>query len=300
MESNFLHHRSQPWYVIDEHRFRYQGLEIVLSNAFDSPVFEGFHALLEICMPEHMKESREAYRELFEITRGDAGRSLRARFGEFAEVVGVARVPGGDGRIVAAGNLGIYRFGNDPVRRTVAYHYTFAVPGERRSGYASRTYNGILEEITRLSDGAVGPAAPVDLVIGEMSNPFDALSRLPANPAEGIADPVARLRWAHWMGARVLDLDYQAPHAGPDAEEGTPYLPILYGPADLGALDARLLRDHFERFFTISVLRGVDSRQNPLARRQLEHLDALCRDGVRFVPTPIPEWLRARGVESAG
>ncbi|MEN9315142.1 MAG: hypothetical protein RIS35_1535 [Pseudomonadota bacterium] len=281
-----------PWYIIDDHRFGHDGLEIVLTNDFDSPNFAAYYGLQALCLPDHMQEAREDYRRLFELARGDAGQALRDRLGEFADVVAVAREPG-EPEVVAAAAAVFFRW-NDG-RRTMSLIYMITAPGIRRRRYAARLWDGFRREMARRIDGAIGDARPFDLVTGDICDPFDPESAIPPTVASaGIDRPEGRLRWVGDSGARVLDLVYREPSEDHDWSTGIPYLFLVFPSGADDDPDAGLLRDQLERFLTISVLCGQDARNDPVARPQLEHLDALSRAGARVRSTPVADWLRAR------
>lgn len=300
MDSRVRSDRSQPWYVIDEHRFIHDGLEIVMTNDFDSPVFDAYYGLQERCLPEHMQASRPSYQRLFALARGEGGDVLRERLGEFTEVVSIAREAGGEGAVVAAFAAAFFRWGDDPVRRSVATNYVMTDPGMRRRGYGTRIRDGVLQEMSRRIDGGAADARPFDIWIGDLADPFDPASGLPSSvPGGDIDHPVGRMFWSAASGARVLEFDYREPSGESESASGVPYLLMLFHSADGDRIGARLFRDHLERFLSISVLEGRDARRDPVASTLLEQLDDLARADGYVNSVSASDWL-ARRTRRAG
>jgi hypothetical protein len=162
-------------------------------------------------------------------------------------------------------------------------NYVFVLPEHRRRGNFGR----ILKACKQLAREAFEPrsAAPKPdgiplLTFMELNDP---LRLAPADYAMDTAhsgmDQLQRIRvWAR-KGARILDFAYvQPPLSETQAADRNLLLAVLGATGT--ELSACLLRDHLERFFAISVLKGVDPLRNPETQKQLKLLGEMCFQGA--------------------
>jgi hypothetical protein len=95
------------------------------------------------------------------------------------------------------------------------------------------------------------------------------------------------------VGAKLLGYDYIQPplSANQAVEEGL--LCGVLGAEDQATLDPALLHGHFERFFGISVLKGVNPAAVPSAGMQLRLLEEMTRRGERVRLHALPDLVAA-------
>lgn len=105
-------------------------------------------------------------------------------------------------------------------------------------------------------------------------------------------DQVDRLAiWAR-MGARVVDFPYVQPALSDDQQ---PDDSLIYAAIDFpcAAIDPRLLHDHLESFFGISVLKGRAEPPGGAGGRQLAALKGRTEPVTLLDMAPALDWLRA-------
>ena len=94
-------------------------------------------------------------------------------------------------------------------------------------------------------------------------------------------DQLARIAlWAR-RGARIVDFDYVQPALSADQEADRSLVYAVLG-VEAPTLNPDLLRQHLERFFAISVLKGRDPQSDIEAHRQLARLAELAAAGERI------------------
>lgn len=241
------------------------------------------------------KEEIDGFRDCLALNVSPAYEQLAARYGPFREFVAVVvdtvRVPA---VIVGGANFICYPLiaeTGDPLL-AMNLNYVFVLPEHRRHGYFGRILTGC-EQLARSAFVPRGEAPNPDglplLMFMELNDP---LCLDPADYAIDTAhsglDQLQRIRiWAK-AGAAIIDLPYVQPPLS-ETQAADHNLLLAVRGATGTKLSACLLRDHLERFFAISVLKGADSRQSPETVRQVKLLNDMCAQGACLaLMDPIP------------
>jgi len=247
---------------------------------------------------ENEKEGYDGFVECLRLNDGDQYADLVRRYGPFREFVIVVREAATGARLAGA-NFIIFPLVPKKTRDLILsmnLNYVF-VNSEFRKRGVFRQLVGDLPNIayrlfieTNAPDlpekwrtAATRASMPQVYMFIEQNDPF----RMSTDDYErdtqltGL-DQVARIGLWSRLGAKIVDFPYVQPPLSKDqAAEQTLAYGVL-GAAD-AALDACLLRAHFERFFGISVLKGADLSLEPTAAAQLSELSVACTDG-RLIP----------------
>ncbi len=295
------------------------GLAVEASTNAHDGVLDAFYRDYDTAFVlENEKESREGFAECLVLNEGDAYATLASRFGGFREFVVVIGDPAtglrvGGANFIAfpltlqqAGPQGPNPNDHAPVL-AINLNYAFTNAQARRRGYFRRLVTDlpsialILLAQTNAADlpaswRAPGAAPPVLMFI-EQNDPY----RMPREDYEADTrhtglDQLARIEiWAQ-LGARIVDFDYIQP---PLTAQQQPDSNLVYGVlgGSGGTLDACLLKQHLERFFGISVLKGRDPMSEPTAAAQLRALSSMCAarksipllgtDALTGAPSPL-------------
>src|SRR5215470_3435039 len=254
---------------------------------------------------ENEKEGYDGFVECLRLNDGAQYDDLVRRYGPFREFVIVVR-EAATGARVAGANFIIFPLSpksstknSTKQTRSLALsmnlNYVFVNSESRRQGVFRRLVGDLPDIAYRLfaetnasdlpkewRDAAKRASMPQIYMFIEQNDPF----RMSTEDYErdtkltGL-DQVVRIGLWSRLGAKIVDFPYVQPPLSKDqAAEQTLAYGVL-GAAD-AALDACLLRAHFERFFGISVLKGADLSTEPTAAAQLSELSVACNDGRRI------------------
>ncbi|WP_409019274.1 hypothetical protein [Brevundimonas vesicularis] len=167
------------------------------------------------------------------------------------------------------------------VRTTLALNYLYVEEAARGRGLlrkmlaATRQLGLVVLELE--------PDQPAPVIFIEQNDPLRLTEQeYHADTRHAGLDQVDRLAiWAR-MGAKVVDFDYVQPAL---SEDLSPDDSLIYAALDYpeAAIEARVLHDHLESFFAISVLKGRPGPARGVAERQLTAL-ALRRQPVALLP----------------
>lgn len=250
------------------------GLTLDVTTRPDDPLLEEFFAGYDAAfvLPDE-KEDLEGFRACLALGQGAERQRLLKRYGDHVEVVLVAREKPG-GAMIGGANLICY-----PLKDGIAagnLNYVFVQPGERGKGRFRPLVAACEELMAELCE------AKRSLAFIELNDPF-VLSDEDYALDSRIAGVDQFDRVAIWMrlDAKVVDFPYVQPplSARQGVDAGLVY--AVLGAGDETSLDAGLLEEHLERFFGISVLKGVDPMSVPVAEKQVYALAAMARDGER-------------------
>lgn len=166
---------------------------------------------------------------------------------------------------------------------TVALNYVYVESAARGRGLLRRTLADVRRTALTMLDLAADGPQPVLFI--EQNDPLRLTDEAyAADSGHSGLDQVDRLSiWAR-VGAQVVDFPYVQPalSAEQQPDDSLIYAAIGY-PGD--AVPARLLHDHFQSFFGISVLKGEAEAPGGPAARQLNAL-ATRTDPVPLLPMP--------------
>ncbi len=259
-------------------------LDIAWSDRADGIVFERFFAGYDraFVLPDE-KEGVDGFVDCLALNHPPAHDDLVARYGAFREYCLIAKDAHGP-----AGGANFIVFHDGGAVVTANLNYCYVEPDARGRGHLRRLVAAIGHVIAADFDYAGQP-----LIFLEQNDPLamseDAYAR---DSAFTGLDQVDRLRIWTKLGARLVDFAYVQPplSAKHDPETGLAFAVIG---ADENTIPACLLRDHLERFFAISVLKGEPVASEPNAAAQIAELDRMCRDGL-LVALHDPAQLIAR------
>ncbi|MEZ5947158.1 MAG: GNAT family N-acetyltransferase [Hyphomonas sp.] len=239
----------------------------------DSPWLPAFFAAYDAAfILEDEKEDLEGFRACLRLNEGPAYKTLSARYGNYRELIIALFEEGGD-RPVAAANFIVFAGRGGPV--TVSLSYIFVDREHRRRGLFGRLLHLVREEAEALY--GVGPAGP--LIFIEMNDPV-AMSRedYARDSDHAGLDQVERLRIWDRRGARLVAFPYRQPPLSDSQSSDSELLLGVMG-ATSDALPACEFLNHLERFFAVTVLKGGDPDEVPVAARQLDLLRHACHAG---------------------
>ena len=238
------------------------------------------------------KEGYSGFAECLALNEGAGYEALRARYGPFREFVAIVR----DAMDAVVGGLNLVTFpltNPDGVGRALSLNlnYIFVTPSQRRRGVLKT----VVRELPSLAlalfaqtnardvpnEWGTPHSSPTVYTFIEQNDPY----RMTANDyaldtqATGL-DQLARIAlWAR-QGAKIVDFPYVQPALTAD-QKADPNLVYAVLGAKTSSLHPALLRQHLERFFAISVLKGRDPEGDPEARKQMARLVALEEIGGR-------------------
>ena len=279
------------------------GLTYHASTSVDDGVFAQFFSAYDhaFVLPNE-KEGPAGFAECLALNDGGGYNRLCRRYGPFREFIVVVR--DAVGTIVGGLNFITFPLDDPDAGRfslSLNLNYIFVLPAYRRRGVLKT----MMSELPILALAFFGHTNPGDLDLPsdcaasqppptlytfiEQNDPYRMTEqdyRLDTQ-ATGL-DQLARIAlWAR-QGARIVDFAYVQPALTADQE---PDHNLVY--AVLGArgstLHPSLLRQHLERFFAISVLKGRDLAANAEARQQLARLAELATNGARIALLEIAD-----------
>jgi hypothetical protein len=273
-------------------QFHSGSLDIAVSLSPESPILDAFYrGYDEAFVLPNEKEELAGFRACLALNSGAERQRLGALFGDFHEAVLVAREPGGTNGLVGGANFICYPILDAASRQPIIamnLNYVFVTAGERRKGYLAAMLDAVRGAARRLCDGAA--EKPV-LIFLEQNDPVrmgaDDYARDTAHT--GLDQ---RQRIAIWAkhGARIVDYPYVQPPLSPEQAADDTLIYTLIGAAS-PQLPACLLRDHLERFFTISVLKGKPLAAQPVAQEQIDDLSARCGRNETIALFDSSKWL---------
>ena len=262
------------------------GLELRAAIDPADPLLEVFFAGYDqaFVLPSE-KEEIDGFRDCLALNLPPAYQPLAARHGPFREYVAVAvDTTEATETVVGGANLFCYplRMANGEDLLAMHLNYIFVPPTQRRRGYFRRILRAC-EALARQAfvarDGAPATATLPLVMFLELNDPL----RLDADDyardtAHAGLDQLQRI--AIWVraGTRIVDFPYVQPPLSATQAADRNLLLAVRG-IDARQLSACLLREHLNRFFAISVLKGGDPARNPDARAQLRQLDERCGAG---------------------
>jgi len=265
-----------------DHRFREGDLSIQATDRADDGVLDAFYAAYDKAFVlANEKEELGGFVDCLALNFGAEHARLRARYGPYRELIMVARDD--SGAVVGGANFIVIQHPTGAahgIGHTVNLNYLFVAPGQRGKSRSRR----LLAACHRLADAAAmswrGDGAVKSLFFLEINDPFRLTPeqyRLDSEHA-GI-DQIARLAYWARMGATLLDWPYVQPALSAEQQDDRT---LAYAVLDAGAdrLPSALVCWHLERFFAISVLKGVDMQSSPSASRQVRALQRQAATGA--------------------
>ncbi|MGA7950993.1 MAG: hypothetical protein WCA45_12655 [Thiobacillaceae bacterium] len=252
------------------------------------PLF--FEAYDDAFILEDEKEDIEGFRKCLALNSGTEHERLTGKWGAFKETiaVAVASVDGVD-TMVGGANFICFRIGDDlgsqsQHRRYLSLNlnYIFIHPAFRGRGYFRQVLGACVDMARQqLAAGSTDDhARDLHLIFTEQNDPFrmDPDDYVRDSVHSGV-DQIDRIAiWSH-VGARIIDFEYFQPALSGTQKAFDGLLLAVIGAPDSG-LAADMLRQHLQRFFAISVLKGAPVEQNKSAASQLQRLDRLGAEGA--------------------
>ena len=262
------------------------------TSASDGVLEQFFTAYDSSFVLANEKEGLSGFAECLALNEGEAYEALCGRYGPFREFVVVARDVNG----AVVGGLNFIAFpltDPDGAGRSLSLNlnYIFVLQSQRRRGVLKTMVSELpsvalgLFRHTNAPDvphewDAQGPS-PIVYTFIEQNDPYRMTPQDYAldTQATGL-DQLARIAlWAR-QGAKIVDFPYVQPALTADSEADRSLVYAVLG-AGPSSLHPTLLRQHLERFFAISVLKGRDPAGDAEAHRQLSRLAALAANGAR-------------------
>ena len=283
----------------DIREFRSGSLTLQYSLSPHSRVLEEFYrGYDEAFVLPNEKEELAGFRECLALNFGEDRRRLVAQYGEFHEVVMVAREreAADPDAVIGGANFICYPL-RDRERPMIAMNlnYIYVASSARRRGYFGKLLDSVRVAARALCDDRKG-VQPV-LIFLEQNDPLrmdrDAYA---LDTAHSGLDQRQRIGiWAR-QGARIVDFAYVQPALSPDQGSDDTLVYALIG-AESAGLSACLLRDHLARFFGISVLKGRAIAEDAAASAQIAALSRQCEAGDTIALLDPAPWLAG---ESSG
>jgi hypothetical protein len=264
------------------------GLSYEATTSASSVLEDFFTAYDSSFVLANEKESLAGFAACLALNHGARHETLRARYGPFREYVVVVR---GEGNAVVGG-MNFIAF---PVIEpdgsghalSLNLNYIFVAPGQRRGGI----FKTMAADLPALALALFVHTNPGDLpaeaeagarssqarvyIFIEQNDPYRMSPEHYARDSQATGlDQLARIALWGRRGARIIDFDYVQPALSAD-QEADPTLVYAVLGIDAPTLHPDLLRQHLERFFAISVLKGRDPNSDIEAHRQLAQLVAL-------------------------
>jgi hypothetical protein len=280
------------------------GLSYDASTSVDDGVFRHFFSAYDnaFVLPNE-KEGLAGFAECLALNDGCSYNRLCRLYGPFREFIVVVRDVAGN----IVGGLNFITFPlADPdaggCSLSLNLNYIFVPPAYRRRGILKT----MVSELPILALALFGHTNPGDLPADcgasqpprtvytfiEQNDPYrmTAQDYTLDTQATGL-DQLARIAlWAR-QGARIVDFPYVQPALTADQEPDHNLVYAVLG-ASTSTLHPVLLRQHLERFFAISVLKGRDPAANVEARQQLARLAELAASGGRIALLEIADIAR--------
>lgn len=268
------------------------GLSLHCADAPTDPLLEAFYRAYDsaFVLPDE-KEDLAGFRACLALNQGGDRARLLTRFGPYREVV--ARFHERDsGEPVGGVNFIAFVLPEEVARQagappvSASLNYLFVDRACRGRGNLRRMLAALREAIPWVL-GSVGGYRPV--IFLEQNDPMLMSDEAYRQDSEHSGtDQFDRLAiWAR-MGAQIVDHHYVQPALSPAqaADDGLLLAVIGYPVAGENTrMDACFLREHLERFFTISVLKGRAARGDTVSAAQLGRLDVQCaaREGIALL-----------------
>lgn len=274
------------------------GLTLDVTTRPDSALLDEFFAGYDAAfvLPDE-KEDLDGFRACLALGQGEARRRHEERYGPHVEVVVVARVAGrGGGDMVGGANFIAYPLGPDLVAGNL--NYIFVKPEFRHRGLFRKLTAGC----GQLMRDLFGLPAARTLTFIELNDPFVLSDADYARDSETAGvDQFDRVKIWTRLDARIVDFAYVQPPLSAQQQPDSGLIYAVLGAADLADLDPDILRRHLERFFGISVLKGVEPWDAPVAAAQLAELEAMARRGERVrLQDPGPAIEPGRTLRASG
>jgi GNAT superfamily N-acetyltransferase len=251
------------------------------TSASDGRLEEFFAAYDQAFVLPNEKEGLAGFAACLRLNEGCQYDRLCRRYGPFREFIVAVRLAG---ELVGGLNFVAFPLVDPDASRpalSVNLNYIFVLAAYRRRGVLKR----MVGDLPRVALALFGDDAAACLsvyIFIEQNDPYRMSARDYALDTEVTGlDQLARIAlWAR-QGARIIDFAYVQPAL---TAEQAPDANLVY--AVLGAprptLHPEFLRQHLERFFAISVLKGGDPRGNNEARQQLDSLAECAAEGARL------------------
>jgi len=278
------------------------GLRIDATTDPDDPVLEAFFSGYDRAFVlANEKEGLDGFKACLALNRPPSYAPLRASYGPFREIVFVASDPEVDA-VIGGANFIAY-----PVRGAAGpvlcanLNYVYSNPARRRHGYLRRLVSAVEDVIDELFQRSTSAPLASDrpLIFLEQNDPLQLTPEEYAHDtAHSGIDQIDRIGIWTKLGARILDFPYVQPplSAEQDADHTLLYA-VLGAPSD--QIDPRVVRQHLDRFFSISVLKGIDAASEATAAAQLTRLDQLAAsNGTIPLLNPGPWLAQVRGASA--
>lgn len=279
------------------------GLFVEATTAADSQILIRFFDDYDraFILPNE-KETIEGFRDCLALNTGEIGIRLSSLYGPHYEVI--CNVYESASRQTAIGGINLICYPilskgvqSDGIVLCANLNYVFVNPQYRGQGYLRKLINATSDCMDYIFKLQQTPHIP-HLIFVEQNDPFRlTVEEYIQDTEHGGIDQLDRLRiWAR-LGFRIIDFPYIQP---PLSEEQGPDDSLLYSiliTDCTNSLSASLMREHLERFFAISVLKGNDLYYDNTAAEQLRLLKGIeiTDDRIRLL-NPI-NWLEASTTE---
>lgn len=280
----------------DIREFRSGSLTLQYSLSPHSRVLEEFYrGYDEAFVLPNEKEGLAGFRECLALNFGEDRRRLVTQYGEFHEVVMVAREREAvdPDAIIGGANFICYPL-RDGERPMIAMNlnYIYVASSARRRRYLGKLLDSVRVAARALCGDREG-TQPV-LIFLEQNDPLrmdrDAYA---LDTAHSGLDQRQRIGiWAR-QGARIVDFAYVQPALSPDQGSDDTLVYALIGAED-AKISACLLHDHLARFFGISVLKGRAIAKDPAAAAQIAALSRQCERGDTIALLDPAPWLTGK------
>jgi hypothetical protein len=266
------------------------------TSAGDGRLEEFFAAYDQAFVLPDEKEGLAGFAECLALNEGCPYDRLSRRYGPFREFIVMARTAG---EVVGGLNFISFPLVDADEKRaalSLNLNYIFVVAAQRRRGVLKRMVADLPKLAlamfahshapSLLSEGAAPPSVYCFI---EQNDPYRMSAGDYALDTEVTGlDQLARIAlWAR-QGARIIDFAYVQP-ALTAQQSADPNLVYAVLGAPRPTLHPDFLRQHLERFFAISVLKGGDPSANAEARQQLDSLAACAAVGRRLALLEVPE-----------
>ncbi|KAB2919234.1 MAG: hypothetical protein F9K29_06360 [Hyphomicrobiaceae bacterium] len=293
------------------------GLTYEASTSASDGVLEDFFAAYDSSFVlANEKEGFAGFAECLALNEGAGYEALRARYGPFREFVVVVRNAGG--AVVGGLNFIAFPLAEPDSRQhslSLNLSYIFVPPSQRQRG----VFRKLVAELPGLAlalfaqtnpqdvpqEWRASPRAPMVYIFIEQNDPYRMTPQDYARDTQATGlDQLARIAlWAR-QGARIVDFAYVQPALTADQQADRSLVYAVLG-TEAPSLHPSLLRQHLERFFGISVLKGRDPEGDAEAHQQLAQLAALEAAGARVAllkmidPARLPKPGGLEGAERA-
>jgi GNAT superfamily N-acetyltransferase len=277
------------------------GLTYDASTSADDGVLAQFFAAYDTAfvLPNE-KEGFAGFAACLALNEGWRYERLCSRYGPFREFVVV--VHNAQGTIVGGLNFIIFPLHDPDLGRaslSLNLNYIFVQPSHRRRG----VLKAIVGDLPKLAlnlflrtntadvalDPGASPSSPAIYTFIEQNDPYRMTEQDYALDTRATdLDQLARIvLWAR-QGAKIIDFAYVQPALTTEQAADHNLVYAVLG-ATKSTLHPTLLRQHLERFFAISVLKGREPEANDEARQQLARLAELAVAGERIGLLEITE-----------